>query len=217
MDNRFVTLGVIVIVVSTGFLVYGVAIGEPVVTGSALSMIILGMVFTAVGLTYRDPLTSLLWTYSQTLSSGLVKIYEDLGLLEKSAVSACMSGEMVYIVFSRQPVSCEDVKPGLGVSAGVPYLALAGRPFETGGEDLDAAIMKSGLAQYALVTREGDAVTVDLRGTHNASVHTGRRPLSLYQVLIPLIVASYYSSNVVVVDEDLGDDYYRAVLRVVGH
>ena len=217
MDNRFVTLGMIVIVVSIGFLVYGVVTGEPVITGSALAMVILGMVFTAIGLTYRDPLTGLLRVYSGILSTGLVKIYEDLGLLEESATRACFNGNLVHIVFSRKPVECEGIKPGVGVKSGVPYISLAGEPLSTGGEDLDTAIMRSGLAQYAVVMREGDTVTVDLRGTPFPGEPVGRRPLNLYQVIVPFLAASHYSSNIEVVEEDLGDDYYRAVLRVVGH
>lgn len=215
VDSRFVTLGVTVIVVSTGFLVYGVVTGEPVITGSALSMIILGMVFAAIGLTYRDPLTGLLWAYGRILSSGLVKIYEDLGLLEESSISACVNGDLVYIVFSRKPFGCDGVKPGIGVRAGAPYLALSGEPLSTGGEDLDNIIMRSGLAQYAIVSKDGDVLKVDLRGISHPRESGLKRPLNLYQIIIPLLLASHYSSNVEILEEDLGDDYYRAIFKVV--
>ncbi|MEB3846102.1 MAG: hypothetical protein GSR83_03535 [Desulfurococcales archaeon] len=217
MDNRLVTLGVIIIVVSTGFLVYGAIIDEPEISGSALTMAILGMVLSAIGLTYRDPLTGLLKVYSNILSSPLVRIYEDLGLIDGSYTVACYSRDLVHVVFSRKTLRCEKVKPGVGVMEETPYIAFAGKPLETGGDDLDTFIMKSGLAQYAVVSKEGETVTVDLRGTLFPEDLGGKKPLNLYQVMVPFFVASHYSSDIEVVDEDLGQGYYKAVFKVMNH
>ncbi len=215
MDTRLITLGVMIIVVSTGFLVYGAMTGAEIVTGSALASMIPGLVFTVIGLTYRDPVVNILSRYASTLSSGLVKTYEDLGLLDNPSIKACYSKDSIWIVFSREPIECGNLKPGLGVEKNVPYLSLYARPIEVAEEDLSTVLMRNGLAHYAMVTRDEDRVVVDLHGTLNPSISGGRAPLNLYQVLIPLYVASYYSRHVMLAEEELGEDYYKAVFEVV--
>ena len=213
LDNRLVALGAVILVVSTGFLAYGLLASYPQLSGSALSSAILGMVFMAIGLTYRDPLSSLLSTYSKTITVPLVKLVEDLGLINGGTIQACVSEDSVTIVYTGKTLPCDRVKPGLGVVDQTPYIALkSDRPILE--EDLETALSKTGIAQTVLVTNKGKTVTVELHGLP-PSMKGELKPLNPYQVITPTYTAVHLGKNIRLEEEEYGEDYYRAVYGVI--
>jgi hypothetical protein len=213
LDNRLVALGAVILVISMGFLAYGLLASYPQLSGSALSSAILGMVFMTIGLTYTDPLSSLLSIYNKTISVPLVKLVEDLGLISGGTLQACVSEDTVTIVYARKTLPCRKIKPGLGIVDQTPYIALKSQaPLLT--EDLEGALSKTGIARAVLVRNTGKNITIELHGLP-LGIEGELKPLNLYQVVIPIYTATYLGENIRLEEEEYGEDYYKAVYGVI--
>lgn len=215
MDARLIVLGVSILIISSGFLVYGLLTTNSLLSGSALSSSILGLVFMSIGLTYRDPVSEVMKMYSKILSSALVKTFEDLGYVSKRTTFTCMKSGKLYLIFSENKLPCKEIKPGFGVVKEVPYLALVSDIPTLEEEDLESVIMKTGLAQVAIFSKSNDKYAIELQGLRSGLLGDEIKPLNPYQILIPLLVSSYIRTNIIIEEEEVSHNAYKAVMRVI--
>lgn len=214
MDARLVALGVAIIAVSSGFAAYSLYAGMGSAAGASLSAIVFGGVLAAIGYTYRDPLSDAVLRYSSSISSVLLKVYEDMGLLGGESLRACLKDGKVLVVFSKKPVSCSEVEPGIGVSEASPYMAIPSEVASEGG-DPQQAISELGFSERVSVKRSGESVSVELIGVKKELLGGGWRPLNPVQVLIPAYLSSSLGVSLERVEEEFAGGVYRAEFRVI--
>ncbi len=216
MDARFIALGVSLLMVSVGFTIYGIISGLDMLTGVALSTAVLGGTLAVIGVTYRDPFTEAVRVYSDVLSSPLVKIVEDLGLLSKGVVQSCVDEGRVYVLLAEKPVRpCRGLAPGLGFNGESVYLSFLLQYPSYEGLELDELLMNQGLAQLADVKRGGGSILVELRGLRRELLREEWRPINPYRLLVPAYASALYGWNYIVSREEWSEDHYRAELRVL--
>lgn len=215
MDTRLVTLGVGVTIISVGFTIYGLITSNNSLAGVSLSTLVLGLTLATLGLTYSDPLSEALNNYSKLLSSALIKVYEDLGLINEVVMRTCFKDGVTYVIFSKSMLPCSDVSPGLGVVKGVPYIAFSLNNLTVEAEDLEAALTKFGIANAVSVKEEAGELVVELRGVRKDLISGGWRPLNPVQVLLPAYITSYLRKGVAVTKQEFVEGLYRVRLKVV--
>jgi hypothetical protein len=216
MRNELAVLGVSLLVVSSGFAIYGLLAGAEIVAGVALATIVFGAVVLDIGLTYRDPMVSTLMLYAQALSSPLVKMQEDLGLAWSRVVQACIGTNEVYLIYSRKELKCNDIAPGLGIQDSIPYMALVVEKHlipESG--DIEALIRNMGLAESVSLRITEEAYAVELTGLNKALIGESWGPLNIVSLLIPLLVGLSLNKNTVLEREEYDGVVYKAYLRVI--
>jgi len=216
MDARLLTLGIGLLVSSAALAAYALYSGAPGIAGALLSSSVFGAVLAVMGYTYRDPLSETALKYAEGLAGLALKIYEDMGLLGTESLRTCISDGRVLVVYSARRVSCEDVRPGLGLAGGSPYIALATE--EAGGAlgDPQQAISELGLASRVSVVREGSAFTVELAGVREELLSGGWRPMNLVQVAVLSRLSAAAGAPLERESEEFSDGVYRARFRVAG-
>ena len=213
MDARFVALGNTIIVVSAILIAYSLMTGAGQLLGVAFSTSILGVVVLVVGVSYHEPLSESLQIYSRSLHSALVRIHEDLGFTGSSLVEGCRDGDRVYIVFSRKPIPCDRLSPGLGSSQGQPYLALLVEGFNL--SNIYELVARYGVAGSITVSRRNNRISVDVvRPSRN--LFSGEwAPLNLLQILVVSGIVKHYGVDIVVEKQEYSGEVYHVECRVL--
>ncbi len=122
MEYRYLVLGVNLILASVLVLIYGLVNAEPRIIGVAISIGLMGSVATVLGFSSAEPSAELLRMHSMIVEKAVVKLLEDLDLLNSNPLMVTAEG-VQYLIYCRNTVPKEFV-PGVGVNKGMPYLAI---------------------------------------------------------------------------------------------
>ena len=212
MDTRLVALGASIIASATILGLYGWVSSSSQALGVAFSLAVLGFTVLVMGASHQEPLSEALQDYSTMLGKTLLGIYEDLGLVGAGIVQGCVQGDTVYLVFSRKPLGCDNIAPGVGVEKGISYIAVAAGPREEV-PGLEELATRLGLARTVLVEEEGASVVVEVVQPSQALLGGEWAPLNPVQLLVLASATARYGRIVVEGQEYLGD-LYRVRLRV---
>lgn len=215
MDVRLVILGIGLLITSAGFTIYALYMGISSLAGVSLSIAVLGGVFVTIGYTYRDPLGNVLLRYNSLVLTILLKIYEDLELLNRENIQICKMDNDVLVVYSRGSIPCREAKPGLGLVNNSPYMAFLFR--ETSPETVDPIqiINELGLANNVSIYRSGDRIVVELIGIRRELVEDGWKPLNPIQILVPAYLSLALGNSLVRESEEFSEGVYRATFKVI--
>ncbi len=125
MEARLVIAGANILAASGVALAYSLVTGAEGLLGVSLSVAVLGFIVIAYGMTYGESVVGLMQDYSRTLTELLVKLLEDMNLLDAKPVAVYKDGRVVLVV-SRDDISRDDPPPpGVGVWRGKPYVAVS--------------------------------------------------------------------------------------------
>jgi hypothetical protein len=216
MDTRYVILGLSILSIMAGFIIYGLYTGMESLIGVALSLAVLGGVFVTVGYTYHDPLSDVLLKYSDLISQVVLKIYEDLELLGREKIHTCLRNDGVLVVYARNNIPCSDVEPGFGLYRNTPYIAFLLKKEGIESSEPREVISSLGLADNVVVFRDEKHVSINLSRLRKELLRDGWKPLNPIQVLVPAYLSLSIGSDLVCEKEEFNEGIYRAVYRVVG-
>jgi len=215
LDVRLVAIGVSLLALSTGFLIYALSTNMQVVAGASLSVAVLGGVIATLGFTYRDPLSTAMLQYSRSLSQVLLKLYEDLELLSGEVLQTCRVEDGVLVVYAQRAVPCSEVKPGIGLAEQTPYIAFHVKESVAEPSDPQHVVRELGLADTVLVQSSSSEVYVELVRVRRELLGGEWRPFNPVQLLVAAYLTLALGSNLVRLSEEFSGGLYRVRFRVV--
>ncbi len=225
MEYRYLIAGLNVLVVSAAFLAFSLLAGNDVIAGVSLSFTVLGGVLLALGITYVEPLSELMAYYARDLSTYLTKLLEDAGIVSNCKLTLCRARGAEVAVFSEKPISCSEVKVGVGLVDGSAYVAIplsklgvsVGHSPE--GAELpdylkDVLVTRYGLCRDVRAIASGSDVSVDLAQVARGVDELVREPVNPVKLVVLTSLSRYFGSDVELVSESLVGSTYSIKARV---
>lgn len=226
MELRYLLTGISIIAITFVFSVYGVMARDSRAIGVSLSLMILGVMFLAIGATYTRILEELLKQYSRDLDVFTTKVLEDMGVVSSNRTRLCLRDSLV--VFSEKSISCGSLMTGVGIKHDTFYVAIPiantlqaiSRIIEEE-RSLANAVKKfvidtCGLCRALSVSREGDIIAVEMHDLTDLSRKTIGYPINVVRIGVIATVAVHLRTDVEVVEEVITTNSYRLKVRVEG-
>lgn len=230
MDYRYVVVGVNIIALSIGFIIFALLEKLELVLGISLSVLLLGIIVLSIGLTYIEPLDKLYRTAYRIISLMFIKILEDSNLIYNNVIRTCLSDKNLLLI-SHQGINCRDIYPGIGVLDGKPFIAIPlsllspafleyGTISHLDEYELESIIRSNILHAYNMgrdvkVNIEKDDLFITFYGLRREVIDIVKKPINPIKVLIVAIVSAYIGREIVLKGNEIIEDNYTVHLKVV--
>ena len=229
MEYRYLLAGINISLVSIVFIVFGIFSGNSIVLGVSLSMLILGILLTTIGLTYVPPLHDLLKTYSNDLTVFANKLLEDSGLVSSHEIRICYSKDIIQAVFANGAIDCGKVLPGIGIVNNVSYISFPVKDivsvleteYSIGeGVDLrdylkDILVNRYVVSRDIIVDRENGVFKIELWSLTKDARDLLNKPINPIRIIVPVFVSRFFEKNIIVIDEEIVGNNYIIKMKVV--
>ncbi|MEM1541153.1 MAG: hypothetical protein QW101_00315 [Ignisphaera sp.] len=227
MENRYIIIGLAIISISSLFIVYGVLISNDRVIGVSLSILVVGVVSTAVGTTYREPLEEMLEHYIHDLNLFYTSVLEDTGIVGSHKIKLCLEDRV--IVFSERVIPCSrNISVGVNMLDRVPYIALPITNIldyisKVVGESSDVVdgfrkifIDTSYLCREVAITKENDTISIELSKLSEKALEMMKTPINIIRVYVLTLLAHHFKNDIEIVDEVITAESYKIIAKILG-
>jgi len=226
VELTLVLAGLAILVISTVFLVYGIFTENNVVTGVALSAIVVGVVGTVAGVTYAEPAEEFLNSYANDVNAFSIRMLEDMGIVDKHNIKFCLDEKL--LIFSRERMNCGNAHFGIGISEKSPYIAFkldnlfnAIANIVEGSESLASKLEKVlrntiKMCRHVSINEKSDLVSIELTGLTSSGRALLSIPISIAKASILVVAAMHFGKSVEVVEEVLSWDKYTITILYGG-
>jgi len=226
MENRYIIVGLAIISVSSLFIIYGVLTNNDRVMGVSLSILVVGVVSTAVGITYREPLGEMLEHYIHDLDLFYSSILEDVGIVGSHKIKLCLEDRV--IVFSERIIPCRNISVGVNMINRVPYIALPITNIldyisKVVGESSDVVdgfrklfVDTSYLCREISLTKENNIISIELSKLSEKALEMMKTPVNVIRVYVLTLLVHHFRNDVEIVDEIVTAESYKIIAKILG-
>lgn len=223
MENRFILVGLTILVVSIIFIVYGLVVTSDRTVGVALSIAVVGIVFVFTGVGYGEPAEHMLNQYAEDLNMFLTRVIEDMGIPDRHRVKLCYLQKIFCL--SEGGIPCNNIVQGIGMVNSIPYVAISAEHILNFlsniaiQEDLvdkfkrifiDIAAVCRGIA----ITKQDNVFLVEFVDLTDKGFNYIKTPINLVKLYTIALLAQHFGRDVEVIEEIISQESYKIKVRI---